>query len=477
MAAPVRVVFYTRPWTVAIYAAVADRWRADGLEVHERHVTHHLEAAEGLRALGRDVTFLPDAIANEQLADPVAVLEEIERKYGEDVLPMMRYILAERFFAGRERDWVLGHFARYASFFDRLLDEGRPDALIGESPDIAPAWLAYAMAPRHGTRAVGLMPSTLPSGRLLMLRDHREIPGARRRYDELRRTGLDAAQEAAARRLQATVLGPGTKLDYLHRREWAQFLKRLARGGPVREQVRFARWQLRERRAGNWFVQPNPVVHAALGRARAARARVADSRYLVDRPSGRPYAFYPLHYQPEATTLVHGSYFENQLETVRNLSRSLPIGWELVVKEHFYMRGLRGLGFYRRLRELPNVRLVPFSLPTNELLARAEVTAVIASTCGLEAALIGRPVVMFGDYPWDYAPTIYKVGPLTELPATIRAAASSAVGPDDPDVLAFAASWDASLPEARYYTNRAYDWLEPDNVRRLADALAGALER
>jgi hypothetical protein len=348
---------------------------------------------------------------------------------------------------------------------------------VGDSPDIAPAWLAYAMAPRHESRAIGLMPSTLPPGRLLMLRDHREIPGARDRYEDLRRTGLSQEQEAAARRLQAIVLGSGTTLDYLQERDWARFLKRIARGTTIREQAQFAWWQLRERRAGNWFVQPNPVVYAALGRARALRARAADSRYLNEKLSGRPYVFFPLHYQPEATTLVHGSYFENQRETLRNLSRSLPVGWDLVVKEHFYMRGLRKLRFYRRLRDLHNVRLVPFSVPTNHLLGRAEVTAVIASTCALEAALIGRPVLMLGDYPWDYAPTIHKVGPLSELPQSIRAAAGSALGVDHPDVLAFAASWDASLPEAKYYTNRQYDWLEPDNVRRLADALAGALTR
>jgi hypothetical protein len=475
MAAPMRVIFYTRPWTVDVYTAIADRWRADGADVDERHVTHHVEAAERLRTLGRVVTFLPRAIAEERVAEPLSVLERVEHKYGDDVLPMMRYILAERFFTGREREWVMDHFARYAQFFDRLLETERPDGLVGESPDIAPAWLAYAMAPRHGTRAVGLMPSTLPPGRLLMLRDHREIPGARERYEAFRRTGLTPEQEAAARGLQSIVLGSGTKLDYLQERDVSRLLRRVARGTVVRDQLRFARWQLRERRAGNWFVQPSPVLSAARGRARAVRARLADSRYLNDVLSGRPYAFFPLHYQPEATTLVHGSYFENQLETLRNVSRSLPVGWDLVVKEHFYMRGARELGFYRRLRELPNVRLVPFSTPTNKLLAGADITVVIASTCGLEAGLIGRPVVMLGDYPWDYAPTILKVGPLSGLPSTIRAAAGSALGPDHPDVLAFGASWDAALPEAKYYTNRQYDWLEPKNIERLARALAGAL--
>ena len=80
--------------------------------------------------------------------------------------------------------------------------------------------------------------------------------------------------------------------------------------------------------------------------------------FLADPPGERPYVFYPLHFEPEATTLVHGSYFEDQLTVVKNLARSLPAGWELVVKEHFYMRGQRRLGFYRSLLSIPNLRLL-----------------------------------------------------------------------------------------------------------------------
>jgi hypothetical protein len=138
------------------------------------------------------------------------------------------------------------------------------------------------------------------------------------------------------------------------------------------------------------------------------------------------------------------------------------------------MAGQRPLAFYRELRRIPNVRLVPFSVPTDELIRTAEVVAVVTSTCGLQASLIGRPVVMFGEYPWDYAPTVHKVGAYTELPALIRHAAGSALGADHPHVLAFAASWDAALPHGRYYNNRGHDWLDEDNRVRIADALLEA---
>lgn len=84
---------------------------------------------------------------------------------------------------------------------------------------------------------------------------------------------------------------------------------------------------------------------------------------------------------------------------------------------------------------------------------------------------MGKPVLMFGDYPWDYAPTVHRAEVAARLPAQIRRLAADPLGPDHPDVLAFGASWDASLPHARYFKTRAYDWTEPENVRRIADAV------
>jgi hypothetical protein len=92
----------------------------------------------------------------------------------------------------------------------------------------------------------------------------------------------------------------------------------------------------------------------------------------------------------------------------------------------------------------------------------------------LEASLIGKPVVMFGDYPWDYAPTVHKLVALPDLSQLLRTAEASALGPDHPDVLAFAASWDAALPPGRYYRTRDYDWREPANLRRIASAIETA---
>lgn len=471
-----RVVLYVRPWSIDLLLAVEERWRTRGRDLDVEYVTSHAEAMRALDAVGKGATFLPDAVRELPISDAATTLGEIEGRHDGDLLPLMRCLMADRTIAGHDPAWQIDQLARHALFFDRLFAERRPDAIIGEAADWMPAWVAFELARAHGCTSVGMTPSAMPAGRLLLLRTHQTIAGAAEDYERLRSAGLDADRLAAARALQAVILGHGTKLDYLPpARRPLRLLSSLLTGAAVRRQLAVMFEQTRERRAGNWFTQPNPVFHWLLTKPHAARAAVARRRYLNERLSGRPFAFYPLQYQPEASTLVHASYFDNQVEVVRNLARSLPGGWDLVVKEHFFMAGQRPLGFYRALQKIPNVRLITLSVPTNRLIQEAAVVTVITSTCGLEASLIGRPVVMFGDYPWDYAPTVRKVAAMNDLPALIRSAAAADLGLNHPDVLAFAASWDAALPAGRYYKNRRHDWLEEENVDRIAEALWSAV--
>lgn len=473
-----RIVLYARPWSVDLLLACEERWRADGRDADVTYVTSHAEAKRLLDAAGRNSIFLPAAVHDLRVADPMEILGEVEARHGGGLLPLVRCLMADRTIAGHDPAWQLDQLARHALFFDRFFVDVQADAIIGEAADWMPSWVAFELARAHGCTPVGVTASAMPPGRLLLLRSHETIAGAAEEYERLRDEGVDEDGVAAARVLQDVILGQGTKLDYLPPvRRPLRLLSSVVTGGAPRRQLRVIREQARERRAGNWFTQPNPVGHWLLTAPRAGRAAVAARRYLTSGPSGRPFVFFPLHYEPEASTLVHASYFDNQLEVVSNLARSLPGGWELVVKEHFYMAGQRRLGFYRDVQRIPNVRLSALSVPTNELIQTAAAVAVITSTCGLEASLIGRPVVMFGDYPWDYAPTVHKVRALADLPALIRSAAGTDLGPDHPDVLAFGASWNAALPPGRYYRNRRHDWLERENVDQIARAFWHAATR
>ena len=44
-----------------------------------------------------------------------------------------------------------------------------------------------------------------------------------------------------------------------------------------------------------------------------------------------PFVIYPLHTQPESSIDVAGAFFSNQAELIKSISRSLPIGFDLVM--------------------------------------------------------------------------------------------------------------------------------------------------
>ena len=115
------------------------------------------------------------------------------------------------------------------------------------------------------------------------------------------------------------------------------------------------------------------------------------------------YMYYPLHINPEYSTLTQGTMFGNQLTVIEALAKSIPADWIVYVKEHPAMINevVRSKFFYNRIQELPNVEFAPPYSDTDILIDNAEMIAVINGTTGWEAILRGKPVVTFSDYMFD----------------------------------------------------------------------------
>ena len=111
---------------------------------------------------------------------------------------------------------------------------------------------------------------------------------------------------------------------------------------------------------------------------------------------GSAYIFITLHYQPEASVDNWGMPFANQYETIAALARIVPIGTEILVKEHRAAIGCRSLGYYGKLKQLPGVRLIDPAASTPDLMRGADLVASPSGTASLEAAVMGVPAVCFG---------------------------------------------------------------------------------
>ena len=73
-----------------------------------------------------------------------------------------------------------------------------------------------------------------------------------------------------------------------------------------------------------------------------------------------PYAYFPLAVDMERNVLIDAPFFTNQIEIIRMIAKSLPINFQLVVKENpgQVTRDWRSISDYKQIMDIPNVILV-----------------------------------------------------------------------------------------------------------------------
>ena len=116
------------------------------------------------------------------------------------------------------------------------------------------------------------------------------------------------------------------------------------------------------------------------------------------------YILCALQYQPEKSTSPLGGVFVNQYLMIDLLSKSLPEGWKLLVKEHpsqfvsqysRYGVQLRSERYYQKINALDNVNLVSIHEDIFCLIDNAEAVASVGGTICWEAVARGKPALNF----------------------------------------------------------------------------------
>lgn len=122
------------------------------------------------------------------------------------------------------------------------------------------------------------------------------------------------------------------------------------------------------------------------------------------------YIYYPLHLQPEASTMAMAPYYLDQISVIANLAKSVPIDYKIYVKEHPVMLGRRSRNYYNEIQQLPNVELVSPSVDNFRLIKNSKMVFTITGTAAIEAAILDRPAIMLGPGIPSYCPTVKYAG-------------------------------------------------------------------
>ena len=149
----------------------------------------------------------------------------------------------------------------------------------------------------------------------------------------------------------------------------------------------------------------------------------------------RKYICYFLHVEPEASISVK-TILESQLVIIKMLSESIPEGWCLYVKEHpaqfdvnndsgyyhmFDMPLFKTKAFYEKIISMPNVKIVPFTTKSADLVCYSQAVASILGTVLLESVLARKPMMAFSDLtPCAYMEEVFSIHSYDECENAIR---------------------------------------------------------
>jgi hypothetical protein len=127
------------------------------------------------------------------------------------------------------------------------------------------------------------------------------------------------------------------------------------------------------------------------------------------------YYYFPLHYQPEATTQVRAGVIDNQILMIKSIVKFLPSGCKLIVKEHpAYYSKIKSLittknksvllhrskEFYNSIMSEPNTILVSINTSQEELIDRSIGVISVSGSVAIECYNIKKPILLFGITPY-----------------------------------------------------------------------------
>ncbi len=161
-------------------------------------------------------------------------------------------------------------------------------------------------------------------------------------------------------------------------------------------------------------------------------------------PENEKYIMYALHFEPEAS-IMNRTIYNNQIYNIKMLSKYLPKGWVIYVKEHphqfnysMILRGFmnqkleqyRNPSYYNELIKIPNVKLLDYRISASLLLTNnkdkkssqkingnLQAVATINGTIALECMQHQVPLILFDSNSALYMkiPEVFNVKSMKDL--------------------------------------------------------------
>ena len=108
------------------------------------------------------------------------------------------------------------------------------------------------------------------------------------------------------------------------------------------------------------------------------------------------FVFFPLHMPNESTTVVRAYPFHDDFEVLYKLSREVDDDITILIKEHPGYEGWIDLENLKKLKKMPNVKLVRSNISSHEIIRKCAVVITLNSSVWLESFFFDKPCIIFG---------------------------------------------------------------------------------
>lgn len=299
----------------------------------------------------------------------------------------------------------------------------KPDVIIGGfTPVTFVEYIFYLCAKARGIKYINLNPTKISNYVTFSEEIYREFPHVEEDYkkyltgnddDDLFLEKAKGYLESKVKKYEGVIVFPA-EFPY---RKW---LMRLLRWPLVIANYYLKkRYQDNQQRGCHWGYFYKNIYNPVKDKA----AQWFLPYYPVEKLSRETYAYYPLHVEPEIAISMFGKEYLNQIELIRNIARSIPVSWKLVVKDHPAGVGRRNIRYYKKLLEIPNVVLVNHYVGSERIIENAKMIFTVSGFSGFEAILRNKSVITFGKTFYAILPEymVRNVRALQDLPETVNA--------------------------------------------------------
>ncbi|MBN1574757.1 MAG: hypothetical protein JW984_16295 [Deltaproteobacteria bacterium] len=407
----------------------------------------------------------------------IEYIKKIEEKYGEPNLnifwPSVRR--AEKFSHEEE----LKMFQCYTKLYESIFGEIKPDFIVNYGVASLSLVVLNRVAEVNNIPNLILYNSKVPDRFVI----HRGLKNQWQKVDdafrELKEKGLKESERKTASEFLSAFRNKGLFVTYanLNIKRQKSIIPRIRSLLRLYYQIyRFGLFKTSHLRERNIFM---PFEYTFDRLKVETRRRLVKKLNIFDKPNyDEKYVFFPLHVQPEASTLVWAPFFLDQIEIINNISKSVPIDCFVYVKEHPANIGRRKLEYYRELKRNANVRLLSPWENTQDLILNSSIVITITGTVGWEAIIWEKPVITLGNVFYNTFDLVKHVTDYTKMPFVISDTIKDYM-PDRELLLKYiTANIKESylgIPLAPYNCNHFS--MSEENLKNLANGLANHIDK